>query len=233
MIRYSPRRCLIRLPALEGIFMTTMTVVSLTLAQAGQARAQERPASRPPADEEIDETNPRVACRAAARILEKGRPARLVPVANRFIIQCNDQAPAALASSMRRLRTSKDTAALNGMLRGALYVRDGGFFAAAYDVATDPAASAEARTAGWLVAAIELTDKTEFDYNEIVGTPNLWICPLLHADHSLRLAAGAPLPSDAAARVRSAAGAVPKTAPNMVFMAAQCAGIVAKRAMSP
>jgi hypothetical protein len=121
----------------------------------------------------------------------------LIPVANEYILRCNDQAPAAFAASMRRLRTSTDTAALNGMVLGAMYVQDSGFFAAAYEVSTDPSASPQARTAGPLVAATELTDKWTFDYHKIVATPGLWICPSEHYDHSQRLDGGAPVESHA------------------------------------
>lgn len=231
MTRYSLPRCLARTLITTRILATATTVMGLVLAASGDVGAQQRPIASDSA-EEGNENGPAMTCSAAARILEKGHPAKRVALANQFIVRCNAEAPAAFASNMRRLRTSTDTAALNRVLTGALYVQDADFFTAAYEVATDPAASAQARAAGLLVAAMELTDLTEFGYHELVTTPDLWICPLMHSDHSLRMAAGAPLPSGAAARLRAAAAAVPKTAPNMVVMAARCAGIVATRVSS-
>jgi hypothetical protein len=205
-----------------------LVALGLELAFARVAAAQQ-PAASATASEEIDEMNPEAACRLASRVLATGQPTRLVPTATRYIVLCNDQAPAALASGLRRLRTSNDTVAFNAMLRGALYVRDAGFFAAAYDMAVDPGASAEARAAGFLIAALQLQDRIDFGYGEIVSDPALWICPLYHSGHSLRSSAGTPLPSGAASQLRAAGAAVlsTSTTPRMVSMAAQCADIVA------
>ena len=105
VIRYSPRRRLSPPLAPKRIVMTATAVVGLALAHASDARAQQRTSPRPDA-EEIDETNPRKACPAIARILATGHPARLVPAANRYIILCNDQAPAALIGTANLHRST-------------------------------------------------------------------------------------------------------------------------------
>jgi hypothetical protein len=201
--------------------------IMLAIPALAVAQQSARPSN---STEEFDESNPQTACRLAARIVETGEPPRLVAIANGYIVSCNDQAPAALAAGLRRLRTSTDTTALKAMLRGALFVRDTGFFAVANELAMDPAASPEARAAGFLIAAIELNELIDFGYGEIVANPSQLMCPLIGSGSSLRSSAGVGLPGGAAARVRAAAaGALASgSTPAIVATAARCADIVAK-----
>jgi hypothetical protein len=138
-------------------------------------------------------------------------------------------APADLAAAMRRLSASRDTTELNSLIRSALYVRDAEFFEAALEVATKTNATAEARAVGFLVAAMETTDRTEFILAEILAADGPMIgCVGAHNDHSLRIAGGTPLPADAVPRLRSAIAGVLGASgePILVRNAARCASVV-------
>lgn len=171
-------------------------------------------------------------CRIAARFLETGTPTPRMPWARRTILDCGVEAPAALAAATRRLSASRDTADLNALLRAAQFVRDTGFFDAALEVASMPSASIEARAAGFLVAAMETTDRATFDLGEVLAESGPMMgCVGGRTDHSLRIAGGAPLSPDAVTRLRAAIAAV-LAAPSesvVVRNAAGCASGVVGR----
>ena len=164
-------------------------------------------------------------CRVAARVVAMGVPLKAQSAAHEFIVTCNDQAPAALAAALRRLATSADTSALRPLLTGAAYVRDTGFFNAALDVASRTSATNEARAVALLVAAMELTDRVDFDLHEVAATTTWLVCQQRIYDHSLRTSAGTALASDASARLSTVASAMlSRTAtPRLVANAARCA----------
>lgn len=205
-----------------------LAALTLAVLLAPTARAQAQVVAR-----DAEETAAHAAhCRNAARFLESGTPTPRLPWARQTILDCGKEAPAALAAATRRLSASRDTADLNGLLRAAQFVRDAGFFAAALEVAGMPGASAEARAAGFLVAAMETTDRATFDLGELLTESGPMMgCVAGRNDHSLRIAAGTPLPADASARLREAIALV-LAAPGesvVVRNAAACARAVVGR----
>jgi hypothetical protein len=168
-------------------------------------------------------------CRTAARFLETGTPRPRLPWARSTILDCGAEAPAALAAATRRLSASRDTADLNALLRAAQFVRDAGFFEAALEVAGMPDASPEARATGFLVAAMETTDRIDFDLGELLAADGPILgCVGGRSDHSLRITGGLPLPADASVRLRAALASVGATPgePLLVRNAANCASAV-------
>lgn len=111
-------------------------------------------------------------------------------------------------------------------------MRDAGFFDAALEVAATPEASTEARAAGFLIAAMETTDRAVFELGELlVESGPMMACVAAHNDHSLRISGGTPLAADASARLRAAIAAV-LAAPGesvVVRNAAGCASAVVGR----
>ena len=210
-----------------GRMRPALAVLALAFLLAPTVRAQAQVAR----DAE-DSAQHAAQCRNAARFLESGTPTPRLPWARRAILDCGADAPAALAAATRRLSASRDTADLNALLRAAQFVRDAGFFDAALEVAQKADASAEARAAGFLVAAMETTDRAVFDLGGLLAeTGPMLACVAAHNDHSLRIAGGTPLPADAVTRLRSAIAAV-LAAPGesvVVRNAAGCAGSVVGR----
>lgn len=203
-------------------------VLALAVLLVPTARAQAQVVAR---DAE-DVAQHAAQCRNAARFLETGTPTPRLPWARRKILDCGTDAPAALAAATRRLSASRDTADLNALIRAAQFVRDAGFFDAALEVAGMPSASAEARAAGFLVAAMETTDRAAFDLGELLAESGpMMACVARHNDHSLRIAGGTPLSADASARLRAAIASV-LAAPSesvVVRNAAGCASAVVGR----
>jgi hypothetical protein len=90
-------------------------------------------------------------------------------------------------------------------------------------------ASPEARATGFLVAAMETTDRTDFDLGELLAADGpMSGCVGGRSDHSLRIPGGAPLPADASARLRAGLARVHSTPgqPLLVRNAASCASAV-------
>lgn len=171
-------------------------------------------------------------CEVAARFLASGRPQPRQAWAHEVILNCNDQAPAALSAALRRLNTSTDTGALGALLRAASYVRDTSFFNAALDVAGQSGASPVARAVGFLVAATEMTDLDDFSLSTVLSaTEPMYACMAGHNDHSLRTRAGTALPTDARARLRRVIAAVEgqPDAPLVVANGTHCADYIARR----
>ena len=199
--------------------------VVLVLMLASTIRAQGQVAAR----DSGDAAEHAAQCRIAARFLETRTPTPRMPWARRTILDCGAEAPAALAAATRRLSASRDTADLNALLRAALFVRDTGFFNAALEVAGMSSASVEARAAGFLIAAMETTDRASFDLGELLAESGPMMgCVAGHNDHSLRIAGGTPLPAYATTRLRAAIASV-LAAPSesvVVRNAAGCAGAV-------
>jgi hypothetical protein len=136
-------------------------------------------------------------CRLAVQTLESGHPGPKTMWAMGIIPTCVEEGgAAALASAIRGLRTSTDTATLHLMRRQAGSFRDADVFDALTEVAGDPAASAPARVYALLAigsiiypselvtfadATIDLDAKglprcsrqttTITDYNQVQGTP--------------------------------------------------------------
>jgi hypothetical protein len=130
---------------------------------------------------------------------------------------------------MTRLKASNDTAAANALRRAALYVRDAAFFGAALDVARSGESTVTARTTGFLIAAIELGNKVDVDLAEVLQSSEEISCPLETLSTSLRVRAGTPLPSNAAAQLLAATSTVLRRTsdPVAVRNAARCADRVA------
>ena len=84
-------------------------------------------------------------CRLAAQTLSTGHPGPKTTWAIRIAPTCEEDGAAALASAVRGLRASTDTATLHLLRRQAGSFRDADVFAALLDVAGDPAASVPAR----------------------------------------------------------------------------------------
>jgi hypothetical protein len=144
-------------------------------------------------------------CSNAARFLTRGIPETQQAWAHETILGCSREAPAALAASIRRLATSRDIAALSLLKRSALYVADDRVFDAALDVATQTTASPEARTAGFLIAAMEAKDLLDFDFANIVASTEPIVgCVGGHFNHSMRGAANTPPAPTAGNRLRVA-----------------------------
>ncbi len=94
--------------------------------------------------EEVDDK--RLAdCRLASQVLTHGSPANKFDWALQTIGACGADGGAALAAFVRSVRASTDTAWLNRVTQGALYLHDGELFPASLEVADDASASIPAR----------------------------------------------------------------------------------------
>ena len=205
----------------RGGLATLALVSALAPATAAHGQVVER--------DEGDAQQHAADCRTAARFLETGTPTPRLAWARTTILDCGAEAPAALAAATRRLRASRDTADLNGLLVSAEYVRDAAFFDAALEVAGMPGASPEARAAGFLVAAMQTAERTTFDLGRLMAARRpMYGCVGGLSDHSLRIAGGIPLPADAIPRLRAAIAAVKAspTEPLLVQNAARCVSAV-------
>lgn len=169
-------------------------------------------------------------CGLASQVLDTGQPAPLQAWAQRVIISCGADAPAALTAGMRRLSASNDTADANALRRAALYIRDAAFLSEALSVARSSQATNTARVTGFVVAALQLNDRVDLDLNELLASTDLMPCRLQTLSTSLRLIGGDPLPADAVSRVLASTASVltGSTTSVSVANAARCAETVAK-----
>ena len=135
-------------------------------------------------------------CRLAAQTLSTAHPGPKTTWAIRIAPTCEEEGAAALASAVRGLRASTDTATLHLLRRQAGSFRDAEVFSALLEVAGDPAGSAPARVYALLAiesivipnerytfedATTELDVKGRprcsrqtnhiTDYNQVQGTP--------------------------------------------------------------
>lgn len=211
-------------------------VLGLLLATAADAqRDREQSRERDDRSEHEDyDDGPRrhaVECRLAAKVMETGHPHSRQRWARNKIMSCNAEAPRALIAQLRRASGTRDTTELRALITGAEYVRDTGYFNAALDLAANPSATAEARAVGFLVTAIELTDRMSFSLAKVLLLTDRWPCDPEVYDHSLRTGAGTALPADAIAHLRTAVATAlsnPAT-PMVIANAARCAKIVTDR----
>lgn len=170
-------------------------------------------------------------CKDAAEFLTRGMPLQRQVWAHHVILECHDEAPRALAATLRRLSKSRDTSALAPLLRAAMFVADTSFFNAALDVANQSGASPEARATGLLVAGMEAKDRWTFDLDVVLANRDpMFVCVGGLIDHSLRNGAGVPLPANAGARLRTAVNAAlaAPASPPQLLNAAKCAGSIAR-----
>lgn len=139
-------------------------------------------------------------CRLAVQTLTTGHPDPKTEWALSIIKRCGDDGAMALASAVRTLRTSTDTATLDYMRYQTGSFRDAEVFAALLDVAGDQAASVPARVYA-ILALDDITDPhlrysfkdatTELDD---LGRPRCYGRLQMISDHAQ--ISGKPLPSD-------------------------------------
>lgn len=182
------------------------------------------------------QTNPAVVkhrndCRLAKQVLETGHPAPHRDWALQRIDGCDPNlAGEALASAMRRLRTSSDHVVLAQLARRARPIHDASFFAAALEIAGDRGASIPARVAAfralmWFQEPNRVLTDSEFYVSFDVDDLQVAInrCQFNRVLHS-EPREGSPLPADFREQINTLASRVfnDRSEPVLVRAAALC-----------
>ncbi|MBX9927538.1 MAG: hypothetical protein K2X99_01370 [Gemmatimonadaceae bacterium] len=163
-------------------------------------------------------------CRAALRIVERGRPQKKEEWAWGVAIRCslNDAAPA-LATLILSTRTESDTSALFDLLAPTWHVVDERLLDAAVEVIGDPSATINARTAAAMTIGEQVTNGAlVFEWSRIVlDAPECSSGVSWSVDVRRGIAPSATGLRNARERLRGVIGA--STTPGPVRNAAACA----------
>jgi hypothetical protein len=163
-------------------------------------------------------------CRLATQVITTGQPATKSEWAASAIRECGAAAGAAVAEGIRANRASRDMATLARLGNVAVVLRDGAMFAAALEVASDAAASPEARVYASRVLVLGLQPQFYMTYEEISEGGCFGE---LRGPHATKARGGAPISVNLAERAREAGRRLyaDSTAPLAVRLAARCASI--------
>lgn len=140
------------------------------------------------------------ACQRPATVLEAGGSS----FHRGAVDSCEPGGRQALAQALRDHRFSRDTAALEEIARQTSEFVDSAVFAAAAEIARDPAASAEARVSAFRTLVYTLWPGSYMTLGQLVSRDCFGLGPSLH----LSLGLGAPLPRDYLLRIRELGASV-------------------------
>lgn len=173
-------------------------------------------------------------CQRAARIVEKGHPARRVADASALLAICGAVGANAVAAGMATYTQETDTVALDTFMRSADLWRDAAVMDAATQLATDASATPQARVFavrhllilthpylhyGYSALATGSVTTTESDGTEVT---TLGCTPGIGSESADRV--GTPLPADYADRIQATLQGLitSATTPAAVRNAARC-----------
>lgn len=107
------------------------------------------------------------------------------------------QDPAVIAADMRLHAAATDTVLLDSVSQGAMFIRDGRIFDAAYDISGDPSASTESRVFAIRALIWAKMPQVHYSYGELVSS-----CPIkLPGFHATVKAGSVPVPADYGERI--------------------------------
>jgi hypothetical protein len=195
--------------------MKARSLVLLVTLLPGCAFAQARP----------DSIHARNDCRLAVQVVETGHPAPHSDWAYEYVVNCGRAGGSALASAMRRARSSSDVAELEAMTRSLRTFRDGEVFVASLEIAGDKSASVPARVLAFRSAIASESPGRTLTYEQMTRRDANGACVGLGGTPHDDITEGAPLPLGHTDRLIELAENVigDNNEPAQVRQAARCA----------
>lgn len=162
-------------------------------------------------------------CKAAIRIVERGKPARKEEWAWATVPGCGAAGGSAARDAWLSLRSESDTASIAAIYDRLWSFRDAALFDAARVTMADGSASVESRVFSAMFVVAQLFDDLNPDFGYFVSTRPYGVCRIASvSDRAIQT--GTPLPADAKEQARTVARSVlaDSNAPEQVRSAARC-----------